>query len=194
MSTSPTAKYFPSGLNDTHVAALTRSLAIHDLFPGESAQSPPGVDAPMPASLKDAAVLLRQSVAALAGDGRSYTDAVGFDGDAVGRARKNRCDTWWVSSTAAMTAAAPAVKAKHRADGRISKALAEFVVVPMTCFSDRPSSCLFDLAGGLTDAFFVKGELDGVSLEPQVGFIILTFEGVSDISRTREVEEGGSSA
>lgn len=93
-----------------------------------------------------------------------------------------------------MTAAAPAVNAKHLAEGRISNALAEFVVVPMTCFSDRPSSCLFGLAGVLTDAFFENGELDGVSLDPQAGFIILEFEGVSDIARTREVEGGDSSA
>lgn len=39
--TSPTAKNFPSELNDTALAALIRSLLDHDLFlpPGEFAHS-----------------------------------------------------------------------------------------------------------------------------------------------------------
>jgi hypothetical protein len=38
-STSPTAKYFPSGLNETQVAALTRSRAVQLFPPGESDHS-----------------------------------------------------------------------------------------------------------------------------------------------------------
>ena len=64
----------------------------------------------------------------------------------------------------------------------------------MTCFKDRLNSCRLDFAGVLADEFFVKGELEGVSLSPQVGLIIREFDGVSDISRTREAGEGGSSA
>jgi hypothetical protein len=37
--TSPTAKYLPSGLNDTHVAALTLSRAVQAFAPGESDHS-----------------------------------------------------------------------------------------------------------------------------------------------------------
>ena len=62
--TSPTARNFPSGLNDTQVAAFMRSRALHVLLPGESLQSFPGDargDAPIPASRNEAAVRLRLS-------------------------------------------------------------------------------------------------------------------------------------
>lgn len=62
--TSPTAIYFPSELNATHVAAFIRSFADDDFPPGESAQSPaaePCKEAPTPASREDTAPRLRAS-------------------------------------------------------------------------------------------------------------------------------------
>jgi hypothetical protein len=48
--TSPMAKYLPSGLKETQVAALTRSLAVQDR-PGESDQSAaPGVNGLKPSA------------------------------------------------------------------------------------------------------------------------------------------------
>jgi hypothetical protein len=59
------ARYLPSGLNDTHVADLTRSFAAQDLPPpGESksrtAGDPIG-ELGAPRSLVNTAVLLRRS-------------------------------------------------------------------------------------------------------------------------------------
>lgn len=88
-STSPTAKNRPSGLNDTHVAALTRSRADQDLPPGDSDQSVPGDangEAPIPASRNDAAVRFRLSFC-VGVAGPPYTDADGLRGFVVGRAR-----------------------------------------------------------------------------------------------------------
>lgn len=62
--TSPTARYFPSGLKATHVAAFILSLADHDVPPGEALQSlagDPNGDAPMPDSRREAAVRFRLS-------------------------------------------------------------------------------------------------------------------------------------
>lgn len=87
--TSPTAKCFPSGLQDTHVAALTRSRAVHDLPPGESVQSPAGEpkgETPIPDSRNEAAVRVRVSTALFVGVEGLYTEVAGFRGVAVGRA------------------------------------------------------------------------------------------------------------
>ena len=84
------ARYFPSGLKDTHVAALTRSRADQGFPPGESAQSPFGVpkgDMPAPASRSVAAVRVRNSPLGLTGVEGLYTMGVGLSGMAVGRAR-----------------------------------------------------------------------------------------------------------
>jgi hypothetical protein len=62
--TSPTAKSFPSGLNETQVAALILSRADQPLPLGESLQSWAGEangEPPMPASRREAAVRLRLS-------------------------------------------------------------------------------------------------------------------------------------
>lgn len=88
--TSPIARNLPSGLKLTHVAALILSLELQVLFPGASVQSgDANGDAPMPASRKEAAVRLRLSFC-VGVDGPPYTDADGFIGLAVGRARKKR--------------------------------------------------------------------------------------------------------
>ena len=116
------------------MAAFILSLADHDFAPGESLQSLAGEasgDAPMPASRRDAAVRLRLSFC-VGVEGPPYIEAEGLIGFVLGRARKKRCETCCSSSTVASTAAAPAQKAKERAEGRVSKELAELVVVPMT--------------------------------------------------------------
>jgi len=64
-ATSPTARNLPSGLKETHVAALTRSLADQDLLPGDSVHSPPveaNGEAATPACCKEADVRLRVSI------------------------------------------------------------------------------------------------------------------------------------
>ena len=87
--TSPMAKYFPSGLNETQVAAFILSRAVHVLFPGESPQSPPGEasgEAPIPASRSETAVRLRFSLF-VGVDGPPYIEEEGLRGFAFGRAR-----------------------------------------------------------------------------------------------------------
>lgn len=87
-----------------------------------------------------------------------------------------------------MTAAAPAVNAKDLPDGRLSNPLAVFVVVPMTCRSDRLSSWRFGFTGDLREALLMKGEFDGVSFSPHAGLITRELDEVNDISHTMEVE------
>ena len=95
------------------------------------------------------------------------------------------------SSTVATTAAAPAVYAKQRAAGRLSKALAVLVVVPITVRRARVASARPGLIGerGLF-LVVVKGEGVGVSLmpAPRVASLIRTLDGVSDIAFSRSVE------
>jgi hypothetical protein len=96
-----------------------------------------------------------------------------------------------------MTAAAPAVYAKEWAEGRLSKALAEFAVVPTTWRSARLTSARAGLTGERSGACLKNGEGDGLSLmpAPRVGLIILELFGVSDIASSKIVVEkdGGSS-
>jgi len=63
-----------------------------------------------------------------------------LSGIAVGRALKNRCEYFEVSSTLTTTAAAPAVYAKIREEERLSKEVGEETVVPIILFNDRPDS------------------------------------------------------
>jgi hypothetical protein len=87
MLTSPIARYFPSGLNDTQVAAFTLSLAVLDFPPGESDQSvgPDAIGlAPMPDSLS--ALLRNPDVPPVGVDGE-YMVGMGFSGMAFGLAR-----------------------------------------------------------------------------------------------------------
>lgn len=90
----------------------------------------------------------------------------------------------------AMTAAAPAVYAKQRPVGRLSKALAELVVVPMTCRKDRLASTRLGLTGDRSGVFLKKGEGEGLSLMPgpSAGLIILELVGV-DIACPRSMVE-----
>jgi hypothetical protein len=139
--TSPTARYFPSALKDTQVAAFTRSLAVHVLPLGESDHSdvvgekgtPPSVDS-------RPATLFLNSEAGFVGVVGPYTVGMGLRGMAVGRARKNRCLKLSFSSKEQMTAAAPAVKARCRFSGRVATQLAQLAVVPTTCRRERPVS------------------------------------------------------
>jgi hypothetical protein len=90
--TSPIARYFPSGLREVQVHALTRSLAAQVFPPGESFDSPgPGVPkavAVAPVSRSDGAVVrLRRSEDVLVGVEGSYIAGEGLRGIAVGRAR-----------------------------------------------------------------------------------------------------------
>lgn len=164
-----------------HVAALILSLADHVLLCGESDQSVAGEakgEAPMPASRSEAPVRLRLSLCA--GVGRPpYTDPEPFTGLAVGRARKKRCETRRPPSTVATTAAAPAVKAKLWPEGRLSKALAEPVVVPMTCLSARLASGRLAFIGERS-VFLIDGECDAGSLRelPHGGLLIRGWAGV----------------
>lgn len=89
--TSPIARYLVSGLNDTHVADLTRSLAAHVLPPGESPKSGavgvPSGELGVPRSLVKTVVLLRRSAfPPPVGVLGSYMLGLGFNGAAVGRA------------------------------------------------------------------------------------------------------------
>jgi hypothetical protein len=59
---------------------------------------------------------------------------------AVGRALKNRCEYFVVSSTLTTTAAAPAVYANIREVERQSKAVGDETVVPMILLRDNPDS------------------------------------------------------
>jgi hypothetical protein len=81
---------------------------------------------------------------------------------------------------------------KQRAEGRLSKALAVLVVVPITVRRERVASARAALIGerGLFLAV-VKGEGVGVSLmpAPRAGLIIRGLDGVSDIAFSRSVEE-----
>jgi hypothetical protein len=90
-----------------------------------------------------------------------------------------------------MTAAAPAVYAKHRPDGRLSKALAELAVVPTTWRRARLASARLGLTGERNGVFFKNGEGDGLSLmpAPRAGLIILQLFGVSDIASSKRVVE-----
>src|SRR5690242_20098423 len=88
--TSPTARYFPSGLKLIHVAALIFSRAVHALLLGESFQSFGAGDAcgdtPRPASRIDAAARLRLSFC-VGVAGPPYMDEEELMGLVVGRAR-----------------------------------------------------------------------------------------------------------
>jgi hypothetical protein len=65
---------------------------------------------------------------------------VDCDATAVGRARKNRWVMFDASSMSTTTVAAPAVYANIGSVGKVSNAVGEETVVPMTLFSDRPVS------------------------------------------------------
>ena len=88
-----------------------------------------------------------------------------------------------------MTAAAPAVKAKAFAEGRLSKAFAEVAVVPTTWRRARLTSARVGLTGERNGVFLKNGEGDGLSLipGPRVGLIILELLGVSDIASSKIV-------
>jgi hypothetical protein len=118
-------------------------------------------------------------------------DEEGLTGFVVGRARKKRCETWCSSSTVAITAAAPAVYAKQRVEGRLSKALAELAVVPTTWRSARLASVRFGFTGERSGAFLKKGDGEGWSLMPcpSAGLIIRELDGVSDIASSKTVVE-----
>jgi hypothetical protein len=90
-----------------------------------------------------------------------------------------------------MTAAAPAVYAKERPDGRLSKALALLAVVPTTWRSARLTSARGGLIGDRNGVFLKKGDGDGFSLipGPRVGLIILELFGVSDIASSKIIVE-----
>ena len=89
-----------------------------------------------------------------------------FRGTAVGRALKNLCEYLESFPTLTTTAAAPAVYANIREEGRLSKAVGEETVVPMILFNESPDSYrprnLFGDLGGRG-----KGELEGVNLSPR---------------------------
>jgi hypothetical protein len=183
MFTSPTAKNLPSGLIETHVAAFIRSRAVHVFDVGESDQSFDEVvgDCPTPNSLSDEAIRLRVSFEVVEGvEGALKADeSVVYIGCAVGRARKKYCVVWRSLSILTTTAAAPAVYANKFEDGRLSKPLAELVVVPMICLSERPASyevrpILLGERIGFCDCL-KKGELDGVSFSPRPGFAGFNF-------------------
>jgi hypothetical protein len=59
---------------------------------------------------------------------------------AVGRARKNRWVMLDASSMLTTTVAAPAVYANMGSVGKVSNAVGEETVVPITLFRDRPDS------------------------------------------------------
>jgi hypothetical protein len=90
-----------------------------------------------------------------------------------------------------MTAAAPAVNAKHLPEERLSKALAELVVLPMTCLSASVASARLVLTGERSGVVLRYGELDGVSfkLPPHAGLMILGWDGVSDIACAHDAEK-----
>jgi hypothetical protein len=116
-------------------------------------------------------------------------DAEGLMGFVVGLARKKRWVTWPSSSIVAITAAAPAVYPKTFPDGRLSNALAEFVVVPMTWRSARLTSARPALMGE-RGVLLKNGDGEGFNLiAPMAGLIILGLEGVSDIASSETVEE-----
>jgi hypothetical protein len=75
-------------------------------------------------------------------------------------------------------------------DGRLSKALAEFVVVPMTWRNARLASARPALTGE-RGVVLKNGEGEGLSLmpDPMAGLIIRGLEGVSDIAASRSVVE-----
>ena len=87
----------------------------------------------------------------------------------------------------ARTAAAPAHTAKERWEGRLSKALGEAAVVPMTWRRASEASGRWALTGERGGALLLrKGEGEGVSLRPgpQAGLMVLELFGVSDMAAT----------
>lgn len=96
-----------------------------------------------------------------------------------------------------MTAAAPAQTAKERAFGRLSKELAELVVVPMTWRRASEASARCDLVGERSGVLLLRnGEGEGVSLmpAPQAGLIIRGLFGVSDMAAAGDRESVGGSS
>lgn len=93
----------------------------------------------------------------------------------------------------ATTAAVPAVYAKRRALGRLSKALALLAVVPMTVRSARVASARTAFIGerGVFLVVVANGEGVGVSLmpAPSVTSLIRALDGVSDIAFSRSIGE-----
>lgn len=86
------------------------------------------------------------------------------------------------------------MNANEQLEGRLSNALAEFVVVPMTCLRARLASTRFGFVGERSGVF-LKGEGDeGVSLmppgPPHAGLMSRELEGVSDMLY-RDIEEDG---
>ena len=112
--TSPTARNLPSLLIDKHVAALILSLLVHVFELGDSPQSRLvcGVEGEYGTaeSLRAATDLFLPSLAVFVGvEGAIDVILTLLSGTAVGRALKNRCEYFEVSSTLTTTAAAPAV-------------------------------------------------------------------------------------
>jgi hypothetical protein len=92
-------------------------------------------------SLRFATDLFRPSFAVFVGvDGAPVFWLTVLSGTAVGRALKNRCEYFEVSSMFTTTAAAPAVYAKIREDERLSKAVGEETVVPIILLNESPDS------------------------------------------------------
>jgi hypothetical protein len=173
-NTSPTARNLPSRLIERQVAALIRSLLVHVFEFGESPQSRLvcGVEGEYGTaeSRKLATVRFLPSFATLEGvDGVPDTKFEELKGTAVGRARKNRCEGFDVSSTLTTTAAAPAVYAKIRDEDKLSKAVGEETVVPIILLRERPDSYA---ARDLNGDFGVRGngEFEGVSFRPRPVF------------------------
>jgi hypothetical protein len=143
--TSPTARNLPSLLIDKHVAALILSLLVHVFELGESPQSRLvcGVEGEYGTaeSLRAATDLFLPSLAVFVGvEGAIDVILTLLRGTAVGRALKNRCEYFEVSSTLTTTAAAPAVYAKMRDEERLSNAVGEETVVPIILLRDNPDS------------------------------------------------------
>lgn len=185
---SPTAKNRPSRLMDRQVAAFILSLLVQVLEVGES---PPhsrlvcGVfgEYGTAESLRAATALFRPSLAMFAGfDGINNAAFTALSGIAVGRALKNRCEYFEVSSTLTTTAAAPAVYAKIREEERLSKAVGEETVVPIILFSDRPDSYK---PRGLFGDLGVRrnGELEFEMPSPVFMTNVLELEGVEDMAK-----------
>ena len=88
-----------------------------------------------------------------------------------------------------MTAAAPAVYANFRADGRLANPLPDVVVVPIALLNRNPgSSCLLALTGDRKAELFRYGECNGV--DRNAGWLILDdrFQHAADCATVFEVD------
>lgn len=140
--TSPTARYLPSELKATELAAFIRSRAVHVLEVGESSHSP-GVDVvpigDVPISRKGASPRLRASANEPVGV-RGLLTAEELRGTAVGRALKNCCDALRSSSSVVTTAVAPATYAKDLVVGELLNPATDNVEVPTIFSKDKPDA------------------------------------------------------